>query len=116
MPAKIIGYEEEDIDMGSIKAIMYWMTFSAGATILIYNLVILAHIYSESVSIVKSERYIVKKEVEFCLGISYNWLTSYFFYFSSFRPGIWKQFFNPVFNIMRVLMVAAYALIDEEIN
>lgn len=90
IPAQIIGYDEDDIDMGSIKAIMYWMTFSAGATILIYNLVVLAHIYSESVSIVKSERYIIKKEVEFCLGISYNWLTSYFFYFSSFSPGLWK--------------------------
>lgn len=90
LPAQLISYEEDDIDVANIKGFIWWMTFSAGAAVLIYNLLALAHIYSESVSIVDSERFIIKKEVEFCLGVSYNWLTQYYFYFSSYRPGVWK--------------------------
>ena len=90
------------------------MTFTAGAVVLLYNLIVLYHIYNESVAIVKSERFIIKKEVEYCLGISFNWLTNYFFYFSSFKPGIWKQFFNPIFNLLRLGMVAIYAVVDSE--
>ena len=90
LPAKLVGFEEEDVDVVAIKAIIWWMTFSACATILVYNLLVISHIYAESVSFVTSERFIIKKEVEYCFGINYNWLTFYLFYLSSYRPGVFK--------------------------
>ena len=75
-------------DMVTVKAIYYSLTFIAWALAIAWNLGIIIHIYSESVSNILHETYLVKKETEFCLGISANWLTRYFFFFSNFRSGV----------------------------
>jgi len=92
------------------------MVFIAGGAILIYNIAILLHIFNEAIAIAPTELFVIKKEVEFCLGISNNWLTRYFFYFSSYKPGRLRMFFSPLFNISRILMVVAYALNSDSMS
>lgn len=74
-------------DMVTVKTIYYSLTFTAWAIALAWNLGIISHIYSESVSTILHETYISRKEVEYCLNVSVNWLTRYFFFFSNFRSG-----------------------------
>lgn len=81
-------------DMVTVKTIYYSLTFIAWAIALTWNLGLIAHIYSESVSTILHETYLRKKEVEFCLGISANWLTRYFFFFSGYRSGVQRMYFG----------------------
>lgn len=75
-------------DETTAKTVIYTLTFLAIASLFTYNFLLISHINSESVSTVMHETYLVKKECEFCLGISSNWLTRYFFLFTSYRSGI----------------------------
>jgi len=70
------------------------------------------HLYGESVSIQLHETYIIKKEVEYCLDVSTNWITRYFFFFSSFRGGVQRMFHRPVFNFACLAMILAHAILD----
>lgn len=79
------------------------MSFTAFGIVAIYNLIVFAHIYQESVTTVMHESYLVKKETEYCLGISSNWLTRYFFLFTNYKSGAQRMYFGPMFNMMRVM-------------
>lgn len=70
------------------KTIGWSLTFTAGLLVIIYNIMLMVHLAGESVSINMHENYVTKKEVEFCVGISTNWLTRYYFFFSSFKGGL----------------------------
>ena len=55
----------------------------------------------------------IKKEVEFCLGLSTSWLQKYFYFFSSFRSGLYRMYYRPIFNIICILMVAINVLVKD---
>lgn len=93
------------------RTVGWSLAFLAGVIVISYNIALMSHLYGESVSLHLHEGYVVKKEVEFCLGVSTTWLTRYFFFFSSYRGGLYKMFGRPVFNFMCVGMVAVHAVI-----
>ena len=81
------------------------MSFTAFGIVAVYNLIIFAHIYQESVTSIMHESYLVKKETEYCLGISSNWLTRYFFLFTNYKSGAQRMYFGPIYNMLRILFV-----------
>ena len=75
-------------DEMTAKTCIYTLTFLGIACLFVYNFAMISHINSESISTVMHETYLIKQECEYCLGISSNWLTRYFFYFTSYRSGM----------------------------
>ena len=61
----------------------------------------------------RHENYIMRKEVEYVLGLTTNWITRKFFLFSSFTNGYFKMYQRPVFNLFCVSLVVVLALIDK---
>ena len=90
------------------------MAFTAFGMVIIYNLVVFAHIYTESVTTIMHESYLVKKETEYCLGISSNWLTRYFFLFTNYKSGAQRMYFGPMFNVLRIIMALVVGLTTDQ--
>ena len=78
---------------------------------LIYNVILAVHLYKEKVSNILHDEYIMKKEVEYCVGISEMWNSRYFYTFSSFKPEIAKMYHRVLFNVMSMLLVVVHALL-----
>jgi len=90
------------------------LTFTAVAIILTYNIGLCLHIYKETVSVEHHEKFITKKETEFCLGLSTTWLSKYFCFFSSYRSGITRMFERPKFNILCIGLVLIEAVVGKK--
>lgn len=71
------------------------LTFLAA---LAYNLMIGLHLYREKVSNLLHEEYLVKKEIEYAVGISEMWNSRYFYTFASFKGEVVKMYHRVIFN------------------
>lgn len=83
----------------------------AFAAAILYNFVLGFHLYREKVSNMLHEEYLVKKEIEYTVGISELWNSRYLYTFSSFKSEISKMYQRLVFNGMQLLMMVAHALL-----
>lgn len=63
-----------------------------------YNMMIGVHLYREKVSNVLHEEYLIKKEIEYAVGVSELWNTRYLYTFASFKGEIVKMYHRIVFN------------------
>lgn len=63
-----------------------------------YNIMIGVHLYREKVSNSLHEEYLVKKEIEYTVGVSEMWNSRYFYTFSSFKAEIPKMYHRIIFN------------------
>lgn len=90
------------------------VTSGAAALIaVLYNLILICHLRSERISNMLQEEHVRKKEIEFVVGISEQWMTHGFFAFSSFRSEIFKMYHRPLFNVLGLLLIAAHVLIPD---
>lgn len=80
---------------------------------LLYNVLLVVHLYKEKISNVLNEDYVIKKEIEYVVGISEMWLTRYFFLFSSFTSDIFKMYHRPIFNTFALLLVIVHGALGE---
>eukprot|EP00347_Sterkiella_histriomuscorum_P019077 403343044 len=78
-----------------------------------YNMMIGIHLYREKVSNILHEDYIVKKEIEYTVGVSEMWNSRYYFTFSSFKGEIIKMYHRVIFNFLQFLLMIAHALMQE---
>lgn len=79
----------------------------------LYNFMLGVHLYKEKVSNMLHEEYLVKKEIEYTVGISELWSSRYLYTFSSFKSELSKMYGRVVFNCMQLLMMVAHALLQE---
>ena len=78
-----------------------------------YITMLAVHLSREKVSIILHEEYIVKKEVEFTVGVSEMWLTRSFFAFSSFKGDLAKMYHRALFNAAMLALVLVHAVLSE---
>jgi multisubunit Na+/H+ antiporter MnhC subunit len=95
---------------------MVIIAFFAGVCGILYNLVLVIHLYREKVSNSKHELYLRKKEIEYIVGISEMWNNRFFFAFSSFRSDISKMYHRPIFNMLILTYIVVHAAVVSLIN
>jgi hypothetical protein len=61
---------------------------------------IFIHLYREKISNILHEEYIIRKEIEYIINLSDNWLTRYFWMFSSYKSETFKMYNRVIFNSM----------------
>mmetsp|Transcript_11575 Transcript_11575/g.17490 ORF Transcript_11575/g.17490 Transcript_11575/m.17490 type:complete len:179 (+) Transcript_11575:1222-1758(+) len=106
MPSFIQGGQD-------LKTVGITMTSLAFGIVVIYNVVLGIQVFKRATSVDLHESYLVKKEVEYTLGLSSNWSTHYFFFFSSYRGGVQRMVFRPFFNLFCVLLVAIHSSLGD---
>lgn len=75
-----------------------------------YNLMIGLHLYREKVSNMLHEEYLVKKEIEYAVGISELWNSRFLYIFSSFKSDILKMYHRVIFNGLQIILMIVHAL------
>ena len=90
------------------------LTYIGVGLVLVYNLFLVFHVFSEATSTEMHEAYLIKKESEYILGLNGSWLTEHFFFFSSYRSGGTRMIFRPFFNIFCLLLVVTHDLLGTD--
>lgn len=78
-----------------------------------WTLLIFLHLYRENISNILHEEYIIRKEMEYIVNLSDNWLTRYFFMFSSFKSDVFKMYNRVIFNFMVLFQIFLANYLDK---
>lgn len=85
----------------------------AGAVGIAWTVLIGVHLYRENISNILHEEYIIRKEMEYIVNLSDNWLTRYFFMFSSYKSDVFKMYNRVIFNGMVLLQIFLANYLDK---